>query len=104
MSTINIKRHDTKGKFVDILKLDGNPINLSGATIKFVLKKPGLSFKRTAVITNAIGGAVEYQPVAEDVAQTGRYKQEWEVVFADTQILTVPNGTYNVVNILIDLG
>jgi len=52
----------------------------------------------------ALPGQVEYQPVADDVAIKGLFKQEWEVVFPSGEILTFPNDGYNTVNIWADLG
>lgn len=160
MADIVIKRHDTKGKFIDTLKLNGSPIVLVGCAVSFILKKTGLVIKQTAVIidtsaivngslvarrrykivtfvagddftnvgaaSNASGvifvatgdapatwtngstleatpGQVEYQPIAQDVAVKGKYRQEWEVIFVDTEKITCPNGEWNNVTILEDL-
>jgi hypothetical protein len=102
--TINIKQHDTKGKFIDILMLNGAPIPLAGCIVSFLLKKSGVAIKQLATIVDANAGSVEYQPTADDVSKDGKYQQEWEIIFPDTQILTVPNNTWNTVNILKDLG
>ena len=102
--TINIKQHDTKGKFVDILMLNGVPINLAGCVVSFLMKKSGVAIKQPAVIVNSSGGSVEYQPTAADVSKDGKYQQEWEIIFINGEILTVPNNTWNTVNILKDLG
>jgi len=108
---ISIKQHDTKGKFTDVLKIDGEPVDLTAATVSFMMKKTGFAFKVPAVITFPDDqgdvtkrGAVEYQPVPENVATKGKFKQEWEAVFNDGSILTFPNNGYNTVNILEDLG
>jgi hypothetical protein len=108
---ISIKAHDTKGKFVDTLKIDGEPVDLSGSTVSWLIKKAPIAWKRPAVITypddqadDTKRGAVEYQPIPEDVETKGKFKQEWEVVFNDGKILTFPNDGYNNLNILEDLG
>ena len=108
---IKIKQHDTKGKFIDLLTIDGAPVDLTDCTVSWLLKKTGLAFKRVAVITFPADqadptkrGLVEYQQIAEDVATKGKFKQEWEVIFPDTEILTFPNDAYNNVEILADLG
>lgn len=109
MSDIFIKRHDTKGKFTDTLKLNGNPIDLTLCAVSFILKKTGLVIKQTATILqtapppDASAGKVEYQPLPVDVAVKGKYRQEWEVIFPDTEKLTVPNDGWNDVEILEDL-
>jgi hypothetical protein len=55
-------------------------------------------------VVNASAGAVEYQPVAEDVATAGVFDQEWEVVFGSSAPLTFPTQGYNTITILEDLG
>jgi hypothetical protein len=52
----------------------------------------------------ALPGQVEYQPIADDVATKGLFKQEWEVIFPSGEILTFPNDGYNTVTIWADLG
>jgi hypothetical protein len=104
MSTVKIKQHDTKGVFVDTLTVDDAPINLTGCTIYFLLRRPGFAIKQAGTVTNPNTGEVSYQPVATDVSETGKFKQEWEIVFPDTKVLTSPNNDYNTVIIEPDLG
>jgi hypothetical protein len=109
MKTVLIKRGDTKGKFIDTLTLDGVPINLTGCTVKFLLRRRGrdkeqLTINQVAVITDQPEGKVEYQPVAADVEVEGLYDHEWQVTFPSAEILTVPNSGFNTVEILRDLG
>src|SRR5580765_6545913 len=104
MTTVNIKQHDTKGIFTDTLKVDGVVVNLTGCTVRFLLRKPGLTITQSATVVTPLAGDVSYQPVAGDVSETGKYQQEWEVTFGDSRILTFPNGDYNVVIIEDDLG
>lgn len=103
---ITIKQHDTKGKFTDVLKLDGSAVDLTDCTVKFLMKKTGLAISRAAVITgpDPTAGNVEYQPTPDDVAVKGDFKQEWEVTFPDDSVLTFPNDDYNQIHILADLG
>jgi BppU N-terminal domain len=108
---VKIKRNDTKGKFIDTLTLDGLPVNLTGCTIKFLLRRRGRStgspetmIRDAAIAGDPQLGQVEYQPVADDVEVEGIYDHEWQVTFADGKILTVPNQTFNTVEILRDLG
>ncbi len=101
-----IKQGDTSGKFTDILKVNGVPVNLTGATVSFVMRAVGrIVVSQAAVITNPPGtnGAVEYQPVTNDVAFAGEFKQQWKAVFSDGKILTFPNNTYNKITILPNL-
>lgn len=104
MSRITITRNDTKPKFIDALTLNDAPIDLSGSTVKFLMKNESKSVEGSATITSAVAGTVEYQPIAADVDTSGLYEQEWEVTFGDGKILSVPNGEKNVVRIIDDLG
>lgn len=111
MTSVKIKRNDTKGKFIDTLTLDGVPVNLTGCSIKFLIRRRGRSTgsPETLIRTAAIAGDptlgnVEYQPVAADVQQEGIFDHEWQVTFPDGKILTVPNFDFNTVEILRDLG
>jgi hypothetical protein len=111
LTSIKIKRNDTKGKFIDTLTLDGVPVNLTGSTIKFLMRRRGRSpgSDLTLIRVGAIAGDptlgnVEYQPTADDVQQEGIYDHEWQVTFPDGKILTVPNFDFNTVEILRDLG
>lgn len=110
MSDILIKQGDTKGKFIDTLMLNGAPIDLTGCMVTFLMKKTGLAIRRTATIVQTApppdpsAGKVEYQPTSNDVAVKGKYKQEWEVIFPDTEEITVPNQDWNTVTILEELG
>jgi BppU N-terminal domain len=104
MTTVNIKQHDTKGIFLDTLIVDGVPVDLSGSTIFFLMRKASVFVRQTAeVFGSAVNGTVQYQPVDADVAVAGKFEQEWEVLFGDGRTLTFPNGDYNIVNILGDL-
>lgn len=110
-TTINIKRGDTKGIFVDTLKLDGVAIDLTGSTLKFLMRRKEKPYKlvnQTGQIVAPIAAQVQYQPVLTDVDTSGVYEQEWEVTFPSGKILTFPNaaneGAYNIVNISRDLG
>ena len=104
MTTVNIKQNDTKGIFLDTLKVDGVPVDLTGTTVFFLLRKVTVFVRQPATIVGTpTNGDVKYQPVAVDVEVPGKYEQEWEVDFGDGRTLTFPNGDYNIVNILDDL-
>jgi hypothetical protein len=58
--------------------------------------------KRPAIINP--DGTFSYDPIATDVADIGKFQQEWEVIYPTGKILTFPNNGYNVVKIIADLG
>lgn len=102
-TTVYVKQHDDKAIFTDTLTVGGNPVNLDG-TVKFLLRKPGLSISQSATIVAAGAGTVKYQPTSADTAVVGKYRQEWEATFADGKKLTFPNDGYNIVMIEQDIG
>ena len=103
---IEIKQHDNSRPFTDTLVLDGNPINLSGATVSLIFwsNQTLLPTKRTATIVSAVTGEVSYSPLAADVATPGTYDLEWEIVFPDATQLTVPSSGYIELKVNRDLG
>lgn len=103
--TITIKQHDTKLKFTDTPTIDDVAVlaaDLADCDLSFILKNSELSIKQDATIT--VEGTFEYEPEASDVETVGKFKQEWEVVYPSGKILTFPNGGYNTVKIIADLG
>ena len=104
-TTIITKQHDTKITFKDTPTIDDVPIppaNLAGCTLSFLLKNETKSVKQPATIN--VDGTFSYDPVASDVADIGKFQQEWELVYPTSKILTFPNNGYNIVKIIADLG
>ena len=93
---------------VEATLLDGNadPINLTGATIKMVMRKvsTGVVLEKTMVIVSAIAGTLKYDWVAGDTDNPGFYDIEFKITFSDTTSLTVPNNTYDRLEIIDNLG
>jgi hypothetical protein len=83
---------------------------LAGCTVSFLLriKDAPTGIKQPAIIQAdpnvPLQAQFKYDPVATDVQTTGKYQQEWELVFPSTKILTFPNNGYNLVKIIPDLG
>lgn len=104
-TTIVTKQHDTKITFRDTPTIDDVPIppgDLAGCSVSFLLKSDTFSIKKAAVIN--VDGTFSYDPVPVDVANIGKYQQEWELVYPTSKILTFPNNGYNIVKIIADLG
>jgi hypothetical protein len=109
---VTIKQNDTKVRFSYIPKIDGVPVppaDFVGATLKFILRNESLKISRDAVITPDDEAepphvTFDYDPEPEDVAATGKFRQEWRVVTIDGKPLTYPNGGYNIVEILPSLA
>jgi hypothetical protein len=106
--TIITKQHDTKIQFKDTPSINGvvvPPANLAGCTLRFLMKTQDGSAPPVAqpAVINA-DGTFSYDPVSADVANIGKFQQEWELTYPTSKILTFPNNGYNVVKIIADLG
>jgi len=102
-----MKQGDTGVTFTDTLTAGGSPVDLTGATVKFLLKNRHtgtLQIDGAATIVSAINGQVSYQPTADDVAIAGVFLREWEITLPSGKILTVPNSTRPTLEILPDLN
>jgi len=78
---------------------DQTPINLSGATVRFQMRKQDdkrFTVNSVASITTAAEGRVSYSWAANDLATPGEYQVQWEVTFPDTTIITTEIGTITV--------
>ena len=106
MATATIKQYDTAITFNDTLTKDGSPVDLTGASVKFLMKKGATLYEATASIVVAASGTVKFDvfgatPTFPTAA--GDWEQEWEVTFTDSSKLTFPSGSYNTVTIMKDL-
>jgi len=109
MPTVTIKRNDTSLLFTDTLLTNGIAVDLTGASVIFLIKRKGdntSAFSAAATITDAPSGQVEYGGPLPGGFPTaaGIYAHEWEVTFSDSSILTFPSDGNNTVIIDPDLG
>lgn len=113
MADFIIKRNDTLPKLAATLTTDGAAYNLTGASVKLIMKVEGATTPKVnsaATIVDASAGKVEYlwDDVAGDTDTEGLYDCEFEVTDANGDILTFPNGAdgtnYFTVEIKEDLG
>ncbi len=93
-----VRVNDTDSDIRSTLRdVDGNPVNLTGATVRFRMRPAAgpaspLTVDQPAVIDNAAGGEVHYAWVAADTDTPGLYLAEWRVTFGDGTIESFPNG------------
>lgn len=95
-NTFYIKQDDREPAIREtLLTDDGNPILLSGATVKFSMIEPDSGTVKvnaaTADVVDPNTGVVEYAWTTGDTDTAGRYLREWEVTFASGRKETVPN-------------
>lgn len=104
--TIKIKRNDLGRVLTDTLTLDDDPIDLTGATIVFVMRNTADSVvtRRNGSVVNGPAGQVQVELEAADTQTVATYIVEWEVTFTGGDVLTVPDDIHHVLEIVEDLG
>jgi hypothetical protein len=113
MADFEIKENDTLPKIQYQLQDSVGNINLTGATVLFImsLTKGGTpKVAAAATITAPTTGMVEYQWLAADTDtpndpddEADVYLAEWQVTIGG-QVITVPNDGYITVRIIPDLN
>lgn len=113
MDPFYLKRGDTMPYLVATLSDDSGPVDLTDATVKFVLRhartrcatsEPALLFKKPAVVADAASGIVRYEWADGDTDVAGQFDGEFEVTFAAGGRWTFPSSGYIPVSIGADLG
>jgi hypothetical protein len=99
--TVQLKRNDTKDTITyTVTNLDGSIVNLTGASVKFVMgKNKTLITNAAATIVSAAAGTVSYTLTESDTLQAGTFNAEFEVTFSDGKVKTYPSNGYILVNI-----
>lgn len=106
MKTVKVKQNDTARSLEAQLLFKGLAIDLTGATVYVLIKKLNAStgVRKPAVIVDSFLGLVEYALQEDDTAVAGNYYVEWEIIFSDGSVLTVPDDSYLMLVIIADLG
>jgi hypothetical protein len=94
-----MKQGDTRPKLVVLLTSNGSAIDLTGATVRLLMREegslsPGVETTGSTDVTSALSGEVTWTPDAADTADAGTYELEFEVTHADGGIETFPNDGY----------
>lgn len=107
-SPVKVKRGDIGVTFSDTFTdAEGSPVDLSGATVVFILRRYGATaptVAEDAEIVVAADGTVRYVTANGDLDVAGIYQQEWEITFGSGDRFTVPSDTHNIVHIGEDLN
>jgi hypothetical protein len=105
---MTIKRGDTFPFLKATLSNNAGVANLTGATVRLILKTKGLTptivVDEPCTITGALTGQVEYEWAPADTASVNTLDGEFEVTWSDGEITTFPTEGYFEVAIVADLG
>lgn len=107
--TFYIKQNDTAPALRAQLKDgDGDGVTLTGATIRFHMKRIGgntvvVDAAADAVVSAVTTGLVQYDWSAADTASVGTYHGEFEVTFSDGSIETFPNNGFITIEVTDDI-
>jgi transcriptional/translational regulatory protein YebC/TACO1 len=103
--TITLKKNDTKDNIKATLSNESGPVDLTGATVRFLMSRRGIvKVDRQAQIKDAAAGIVWMVFENGDTDETGLFQSEFEVTFPDARIETFPNDGFILINIINDLG
>lgn len=94
-----IGQGDTSPVLVDTLTYtNGQPANLTGATIELVLRtlnaERPLRLTGTAAVTEPVGGKVSYTFTQQDTATPGEYMASWEIILGGGAKMRWPTEGY----------
>lgn len=107
MADFTIKQGSTLPAFADSLtNSDGSAVNLTGATVKFVMRSQTAAAAKvnaTATVTNAATGAVSYTFQTADTDTPDAYLAAWVVTFAGGAVQSFPITGYKEVSVEADL-
>lgn len=105
-----IRKGDTASQLADTLKdADGNPVDISGATVTFTMTPVAGGAAKVDAATASNGqtgdgsdgtkGQVSYTWTADDTDTDGYYLGAWQVTFADETVQTYPNDGYILIHV-----
>jgi len=103
-----IKRGDRREPIERVLRgSDGNPVDLTGASVRFIMKTLEGVVKVDAgatIVGTPSAGRVRYSWGATDTDTAGPFRAEFEVTFGDGTKQTFPNKDFIAVLVVEDLG
>lgn len=105
MTMFTLKQNDTRPALLaTLMTAEGTAVNLTGASLRFLMKSDSLKVDAPATVLDAEAGTIQYVWVAADTDTAGTFRAEVEVTYADLSIETFPNDSYWTINITPDLG
>lgn len=109
MADFYIKKGDDEPALERILEdINGDVVNLSGASVQFLMKRAGATTPKVDAAAEigdpATAGIVSYAWAAGDTDTEGEYDAEFQVTFAGGAVQTFPNDSYLRIRVTRDLG
>lgn len=104
MAVYAIKQGDTAPPVRVRFQARGVPIDLTGATVRFIMARNGAFIDAPAVVTNATIGQAEYRWTAGDTAALGVYDCELKATLANGSVVSSPPVGFHRVAIVRDLA
>src|SRR6185369_14948670 len=99
MADLTIKSGDTAPPVgAQLFYKDGSPLDLTGCTVWFVMRKVGASVNAVnsrANVKDPTSGYVSYDWQSTDTAVPGEYNAGWRIVFPDNTVRSVPSSGHN---------
>jgi hypothetical protein len=94
-----LKQGDVAPILTDTLTYsNGQPVNLTGATLTFIMRalssSTPIALTGIAAITVPLTGKVSYTPTVGDTANAGMYMANWHVIFPSGESMTWPTEGY----------
>lgn len=103
-----IKQNDRREPIERVLRgSDGNPVDLTGATVRFIMRATDGTIKvdnAATIVGTPTAGRARYSWGATDTNTVGTFEAEFEVTFGDGTKQTFPNRGYIAVAVVEDLG
>lgn len=99
MDIVTIKRGDTRtAPDIDLITPAGNPVDLTGATVRFLMMKGStVLIDKEATIIDAEGGRVAYFFESGETNLSGSMKAWFKVTYPDYRTETFPNEDYIII-------
>lgn len=79
-------------------------VDITGASVKLLVRKRGVTSEYNAAIVTAASGIVKYEWAGTEFSEAGTYLAEWEVTFSDGTKGTFPNTGYFSIQVVDDLN
>lgn len=105
MADLTLKRNDTRSAIKATLSNESGPVDLTGATVRFLMSKIGkLKVNKQSIIQDALSGIVLVVFDNGDTNESGLFQGEFEITYSDSSVETFPNDGYVLIEIKPDLG